>query len=1331
MYITSDGAEEVVLGEHHTGSGQDTFAPHSVDSTDVIKTGLLYTKTPDTIKKGKEGRERLLTFLDKVEANIAKEIQERKQDITALRNQMAKNMEANQQARAKMKKFLLAEMAKNAKKAKDDLAAAMRKTQKQFAEAAALENKRNKETRKRARKTREIMRKNKKEARKELADATHAQQRALATLRQETNAKIKKTNKHIAANAAHIKENAKKARDALNKAMDEFDHKMANVEEEARKGRSKLAAQAAAQDAKFRTYANNEIKAVAMKTAKEFRDVRKKMAEDRANADAALAHTTSQMNAALHAATALQDKRFQQTVSDIAAAKKEANDRVEKFRTSFKADILKLSGTVEKQQKELNSHVDQLSATVTNNKAAQAKINREVDAELKRMVKVGQDRYDEHIKKDQELHQLMAKNKESTNKEMDDMAEKFHAAIDKIKDQMKKDRAHHERQLSKATGNLFKTLADNKKAQEAVNKQLTAATRRVKLDADQALQDAKADFTERTGALSQRVDNLEKKHNGKVLKLTGIVRDNAVKDAEGRAELKKLSDWNKSQVEAAIKDAVHKGEQRALQIEKKMDKINKDNRAELNQRITTEIADLTKHIHGEITDLALDNKEARAQMKREIIFAIDSAKEVASKNLKDCVAWAEGEFSKLHNRLAGEEKLGAEERKKLKEQIEEDKKTAKNALADAVAQENKVLIAYRQEMCEEAGVLGGVIKNGKPVITENKNCGGGKLNKKLNGQYELMMRNAEAVSKEMDANKQALISSLENARQAADAQLSAASQASVAAYDGVIKAVEEGIEEATKKSDERFVEVYKEMAKNAEEVSNNLKTSVANLNKDIAKHAAAQDLRFSKTVDDIEAFRKEAAGDVADAKKMMLASMADAYAELKRVETRIVGEITTVTGLMVSHKAEQAIVNKKVKAQVEALFKKSDINFSEDKRARGVLKKIMDDNKAAAAEETLALKNEAFAALKETRSQQNAHLSGFKKDLTEATEKVYKKLADDKAAQEQAISNLHGELNTAKATTAAALAEAQKVFGSRVTTLTNAITANAKAYQEALSQATGVTMDWKSASTADRAAIRLLRDGMVADLNKDIVKAIQIGEAKIRAVEEEANLNINREKKALLSTIATSVENMADNVFATVQENRHKIADNYLSLKAYAGAAKDMITDYLQKGKGRNLSSVGDLLNSLAQIADVHTAPGEGEGYGSEEIPLIFSGKKVKVDGSISKINGLVNEYIKEVGMVKDRWPMGLGKYLIAKLEIAMQNEGALEVDKVEGRSGNFVFINAHSVGLSSKLSDFMALAVKMHVFEQALSGLTAKLPSTKTAAHKHLWAPAPEWQGD
>merc|ERR1719331_1209962 len=155
MYITADASEETMLSEHDTGSGQDVFHPQSVASTDVMKTGLLYTKTPDTLKQGKEGRERLLTFLDKIEANIAKEVESRKADIAAIRAKMAKNMEYNADARKKMKKALLAKMAVNAKIAKDNLAVAMRHVQKKFAEAARLENKRWRQTIKRSRKTRE------------------------------------------------------------------------------------------------------------------------------------------------------------------------------------------------------------------------------------------------------------------------------------------------------------------------------------------------------------------------------------------------------------------------------------------------------------------------------------------------------------------------------------------------------------------------------------------------------------------------------------------------------------------------------------------------------------------------------------------------------------------------------------------------------------------------------------------------------------------------------------------------------------------------------------------------------------------------------------------------------------------------------------------------------------------------------------------------------------------------------------------------------------------------------------------------------------------------
>merc|ERR1711998_286846 len=137
------------------------------------------------------------------------------------------------------------------------------------------------------------------------------------------------------------------------------------------------------------------------------------------------------------------------------------------------------------------------------------------------------------------------------------------------------------------------------------------------------------------------------------------------------------------------------------------------------------------------------------------------------------------------------------------------------------------------------------------------------------------------------------------------------------------------------------------------------------------------------------------------------------------------------------------------------------------------------------------------------------------------------------------------------------------------------------------------------------------------------------------------------------------------------------------------------ITDYLAKGKGRNLASIGDLLQTVA-VEDVKVKPAQGEGFGAAELPLIFSGEEVKVDNSVSKINGLVNEYIKTMGHVKAR---------------------------------NYVFINAHAVGLSSKLSDFESLAVAMPNYEKTLASLTGTLTTKKTAGQMEV--PPPEWQGN
>merc|ERR1712054_229085 len=1235
MYITSDGAEVVLASEEHVGSGQDIYDPKSVESFDVMKTGLLYTKTPDTLKKSPEGRERLLTFLEKIEANIAKEVQSRKEDIEAIRARMAKNMQFNIEARKKMKSMLLAKKAVNAKIAKDDLASAMRKTQKEFAEAAALENQRWRKNNKRFKKTRAIMKRNKKQAARDLKQATAAQQRALSALASATNAKIKKTNKHIAENSAQIKENAKKAREDLDNAMDAFNNKMANVEEEAKKGRSKLAAQAAAQDKKFRTDANNKIKAMTAKISAQFAATRKQMADDRAHAYAQLAHTTSRMNAALSAQTALQDKRFSQTVADIAQAKKEANDRVEGFKTSFNADIMALSEKCEQQTKQLNHRQSQLAATVTSNKNEQAKVNNNVNAELKRMVKVGNDRYAERLKKDAELKALMAANKADTEKQMMDMKDRFFGSLNKIKAQMKKDREHAESSLASATSGLFKTLADNKEAQEAVNKELTEATRRAKIDAENALRDAKHEFSKKTSQLHETVKELEKKQNGKVMKLTGIVAENAIKDAEGRVQLKKISDANKDALHSAVTDAIAKGEARALAIEKKMSDINAKTRSQMNNRITTEISELAK------------------------------------KNLENAITWAEGEFTKLHTNLDAEEAKGDAARESFKATIDANKANAMATLNEAIMNQNKALLAYRNEMCAEAGVMGGVLKIGKGGKMETEasadsECPGhegkGRLNKKLASEYDTMMANAKAVGEEMKNNVALIEASLDNAREAANAELKNADAASLARYNEVIQAVKDGVEAGAKAADESFVEVYEKMATDANEVRENLASAVSTFNDKIAKKAVIEDERFSKTVKDIAAARAAAAEETAQAKRDMMAQMLETKNKLHEVENKVINEIQVVSEMIVSDKAAQHKINKNVQAQMDALEKKSDTDFSASKRARGKLKAILDENKRIAQEEVNALYEHTGKELTKLAKKQNEHLLGFKQDPTQATEGLYGKLSADKVAQANAQKALAGQLDTAK-----------ELFESRVITLTNAIGANKKYFIDHMHDMTGVVTDWKKASDADRADIRKVRNAMVSDLHIGIERAIAIGEAKAKAVQERAIENIDHEKKTLLTTISVAVENMADNVFATVQGHHAKIADNYLSLKAYAQAAADDIEDYVKKGKTKGLSSVGDLLSTLAETAgEAPPAATEGEGFGAEVIPSVFSGKEVKVDGSVSKISGLVNEYVGIVGQVKDRWPMGLGKYLIGKLEIAMQNEGVLEVDKITGKAGNF-----------------------------------------------------------
>merc|ERR1712054_272320 len=158
-----------------------------------------------------------------------------------------------------------------------------------------------------------------------------------------------------------------------------------------------------------------------------------------------------------------------------------------------------------------------------------------------------------------------------TEKQMDEMSKSFYAAITKIRAQAKKDRAFAEKALAKKTQGLFTTLEKNKAAQDAVNKELSAATKAAADAAERALDDAKHHFSNKLAALP------------------GVVAENAVKDAAGRRQLKALSESNKLEMKKAVRDAVAAGEKRARAIEKMAGDMNKKTRDAMNQRITTEI----------------------------------------------------------------------------------------------------------------------------------------------------------------------------------------------------------------------------------------------------------------------------------------------------------------------------------------------------------------------------------------------------------------------------------------------------------------------------------------------------------------------------------------------------------------------------------------------------------------------------------------------------------------------------------------------------------------------------------------------------------------------
>jgi len=299
--------------------------------------------------------------------------------------------------------------------------------------------------------------------------------------------------------------------------------------------------------------------------------------------------------------------------------------------------------------------------------------------------------------------------------------------------------------------------------------------------------------------------------------------------------------------------------------------------------------------------------------------------------------------------------------------------------------------------------------------------------------------------------------------------------------------------------------------------------------------------------------------------------------------------------------------------------------------------------------------------------------------------------------------------------------------------MTNLIVANDKKSARGLEVLTGVIRSFKANGKKDRALIRSQNKALVKDMQAKISSYTQEGEARAKRIAHRARSQLKAAKKSMLLEISARVEATANSVFKSIQGNHKKIADNYLSFKAYCVTARSKVRQYVKTGKGRNLSSLGELMTDVAALSNVRVKATAGIGGGASKIPSVFSSSTVKVSSAMTKINGLVNEYSQTVNKVRSRWAMGLGKYLLMKFEESMQKKGVLQVDKVTNKKGNYVFVNGRTVGLSNKLNDFEGLAVRMARYEKTLAILTAKLAGKYKKTNKaHVaYVKPPAWQGN
>merc|ERR1719478_1834041 len=462
--------------------------------------------------------------------------------------------------------------------------------------------------------------------------------------------------------------------------------------------------------------------------------------------------------------------------------------------------------------------------------------------------------------------------------------------------------------------------------------------------------------------------------------------------------------------------------------------MDKDTRWLVNNKLNTEISKLRDETNASVEALALQSKAARAEMKKEMLYAIRSAADVAKRDLKIAIRDGINKMKAFQKKASASHAKSALARKALAGRIARNAKSVSRMIRDAVATDARARLALKAETAK-------AIK---------------KTNMRVDAYAAQMRNQAKKARGEIKALATATIAKVK-AQQARAAQaLAKFTSKDAARQKAALKFAATQLRIAEKESAQKFGKAYERMANNRGRFDKKLGAAVAGLNDALAKQAALADSRFSKTVKDLSSARNQATKQVQQLRKNFATQMATVTAHVKNVETRLVGEIAVVSGEVISDKANQIRINRRVAGELKRIVRISDSRFSSSKRARGKLKMLMDENKAAAAAEVKSLAINLKHKLSKARGRNARNRREMAKDLSKATKHLYERMSNMQKRNEANAKALGKATSAAKMASANALKRAKAQFASKISMLTNVIATNAKRAEQGLQRVTGV-----------------------------------------------------------------------------------------------------------------------------------------------------------------------------------------------------------------------------------------------------------------------------------